>query len=186
MTKSPNRSAYDPPEGDHYDFMIKRRAEAPWLFNPNGTYKNFVHIFTLREDGTPDKMVSIDPAAHIALPCELELLPEPAKLIETLDAYYNIGAMTQWHPSWRRVWKSVVDQKKFNVHEPPLFTGSRRAYYSMILGDPSVSYLASWFVQQKRTWRQMSSTPGPLLISKKTAEQYLRAYQVFPTNLQGV
>ena len=87
--------------------------------NERGEYRQFVHIFNLREP--PDSVVCIDD--HYAYPWPLDSVVAPT--VDYLNAVYKLGGFEVWPASWQHFWAEyeMVRRGPFAKREMPKVHG---------------------------------------------------------------
>lgn len=140
MPMRPHRS----PEGDHTVHMDHRRVTAPYLFNRTGSYKNWLHFFSIQRDRSG---ASINMNTHLVLPWELESTTLDATTFDILHAHFNVHRMVEWHPHWRSQWRHIA-KDLYQRRDEAADSG-----FWLLLHDPGIQVLAQWLVNLKRTQR---------------------------------
>lgn len=122
------------PEGDHSDFMERRRAESPHLFSPHGSYKRWLHLFQIQRDRSG---ASVNQNTHHVLPWELET---DVFELDLAIAHWNLHGCAHWHPMWRDWMRRAAAP------------GSGPDFWAL-MPDPSIAHLCRWLADKKRCFR---------------------------------
>lgn len=157
------------PEGEHSGHMARRRATAPYLFTPIGSYKNWLHFFSISRN--MDGVGSVSNYTHMVLPWELEDTTLDANTIEMLDAHYNVHGMKEWHPLWRGSWLCTKI--------PPGFVQQHGVTHWKMLSEPKIGYLAHWMLGEKRRIRiENPYCDAAKILTPPLLEQGLRQFLI--------
>lgn len=161
------------PEGDHSEFMDQRRKTAPFLFNAHGSYRNWLHVFSVQRDRSG---ASINNNSHFVLPWELEDTTITPNTYADLKAHQSLHGFRYWHPNWKHF------DRAYSYHQDAGMDAQRMFW--VLLPDPAISVLAQWLLNVKKQIRTNTLTHYLGIPLKEEVEAALTQYRIHvPNNL---